>query len=284
MQTTIEELLSKSEALSSAPQIACKINGLLRGPCYLDQLVEVVQYDPNISARILHACAAVSFGERSTVSSLSEAFARLGRAHIGRIVWQVTLSQRMAASLPIYGMDAGELWRHSMTSAIAGEEIWKISKLNEDIDCAFTACLLHDIGKILIDVSLYPDATVFREFVENQMLVTHEAENTLLGYDHAQVGGRLLAGWNQTKEMISAVLFHHNPLEAPEKRLPTLIFLADLCAHHLHWKREKSIRESQLVVADVYLDVLEINHAKFSRTLDTIVSRASEVEVLMAIT
>ena len=56
-------------------------------------------------------------------------------------------------------------------------------------------------------------------------------ERELLGFDHAEVGSRLLERWGFPPELVSAVRFHHDPARSPgHGRLAAFACLANMIA------------------------------------------------------
>jgi len=118
---------------------------------------------------------------------------RLARSHdtLGfNEIFQLVVSLGTAALLRPpqkgYGIEAGELWRHSVTAAIIGKSI--AQERNDNPSLVFTACLLHDIGKIVLSRSLesqYEQVLAETKRCQSPMVVV---EQSLLGFDHAEVG------------------------------------------------------------------------------------------------
>jgi putative nucleotidyltransferase with HDIG domain len=104
----------------------------------------------------------------------------------------------------------------------------------EDESLAFTAALLHDVGKIVLAGAL---EHIYGELVENsqnQQAALIEAEKRLLGVQHAELGGRLLARWKFPENIVSAVSFHHQPAAAdPHQRLAAYVYLGNLIAYFM---------------------------------------------------
>ena len=78
---TIDELIHCQDTISSAPQTASKMDRLLKRSSDLDEIVEVAQYDPGLTARILQVCNSAAYRGRLPISSLKEAIARLGKCY-----------------------------------------------------------------------------------------------------------------------------------------------------------------------------------------------------------
>ena len=87
------------------------------------------------------------------------------------MVWQLCLGKTMRASLPVYAMKAETFWRHSLVTAIAAEELWTLTtKIKEDKATAFTAGLLHDVGKILVDSVLLAKPSILSDYCHRERL------------------------------------------------------------------------------------------------------------------
>ena len=280
---TVESLLVEAKALSAAPQVACKLNRLIKKSASTDQMAEVIQFDATLTGRILQLCNTPAYRGRSEISSLHEAVTRLGSEALRRLVWQVSMGSQMSAALPAYGMEAGDIWRHSMTTAIAAEELWKLSSFEEDMNAAFTAGLLHDLGKVLINASLDSLVYEFKDYVQGEGARAHEAEKNLLGFDHGEISGRLLAQWELGEVLISAVTHHHHPEASDKKRFSSLVSLANECAHHQKDKLTRGKTPTPLAAYGPLIDELKITVMDVEKAMRLVEKRSAEVEVSMAV-
>jgi HD superfamily phosphohydrolase YqeK len=98
---------------------------------------------------------------------------------------------------------------------------------------AFTAGLLHDVGKIFF-VKNFPE--LYQKIHTTQAqhnLPLYELEEDILGANHAAVGGYLVSKWNLPQSLIQATGFHHQPASAPKfPQFAALIGLAD----YIQWQ------------------------------------------------
>jgi putative nucleotidyltransferase with HDIG domain len=122
-------------------------------------------------------------------------------------------------------------WKHSLAVGLAAKALAASAGLNPDH--AFTAGLLHDIGRLVL-VTCFPDH--YRTVVENRaksddFLVAREREE--LGFDHADVGAALAKRWKFSPEVSEAVRAHHQPWRPDALPLVALIHVADVTAHAL---------------------------------------------------
>jgi putative nucleotidyltransferase with HDIG domain len=171
------------------------------------------------------------------VVHLEEAVVRLGFEQVYRLV-AASLGARSLASQNQVG-EAGQLWRHSVVTAAAAQLIAR--DLEDDQNLIFTAALLHDIGKIILADGLDQTYLKLLQEVEENQYSLLEAEKRVLGVQHSEVGGRLMARWKFPLGLVSGIWFHHHPAAAhPHERLAAYIYVGDLiaylvgygCGHH----------------------------------------------------
>jgi len=149
-----------------------------------------------------------------------------------QLVAAISVSKVLGTSQPGYGIDEGELWLHSVTTAVAAEVI--AQRLGDDPSLPFTAALLHDIGKIVLTQAVEKVYTKILDDVEHNQQSLLDAEKKHLGVQHAEIGGRLLARWRFPANLVSAVWFHHNPKAAePHHRLASYVYVANMIAYFM---------------------------------------------------
>jgi putative nucleotidyltransferase with HDIG domain len=81
-------------------------------------------------------------------------------------------------------------------------------------DVAFTAGLLHDIGKLIISIYVQEVGAYLLEKVSEAKLSYVELEEKVIGYNHATVGGFLARTWNLPEDLVEAITYHHAPSTA----------------------------------------------------------------------
>ena len=101
-----------------------------------------------------------------------------------------------------YDMESGGLWHHSIATAICADKLAQILKL-DDVEEIFTAGLLHDMGKVLLGTFVEIDDEPIKDLVNNGNLSFNEAEQAVLGIDHAEAAAELLQSWNLPEKVVA---------------------------------------------------------------------------------
>ncbi len=229
----IDDYISNLRHLPPAPRVVPELMRLLNQPDVdSSKVVKMISFDPALTANVLRICNSAYFGAATPTSDLQEAVTRLGFQQVYQLVAAATGARLLSAAQIGYGLEQGELWKHSVASAVAAQIIAR--KLGDDENLVFTATLLHDIGKIVLSHSLNGQySKIVKETETNQQSLL-DAEKKLLGVNHAEVGGQLLNRWKFPPNIVSAVWFHHTPKGAgAHQRLACHVYLGNMIAYFM---------------------------------------------------
>lgn len=216
-------------SLDLLPRLLACLNS---GKATADDLVEIIQQDPGLAANTLRLANSAGFSNGTRCDSLRDAVLLLGRYEIFRFAATILAGQWLRHDVSGYGWEPGDLYKHSMCVAVAAQVLAKDEtnkKLNVDPSVAFTAGLIHDLGKLIIAYVLGADQFEdIRKFQEKEECSWRKAEHQLLGYDHTDIGGTLLMGWNYPANLVQVVCYYSRPKLASkqEYELVTLIHAA----------------------------------------------------------
>jgi len=229
----LDDYINKVKTLPPAPRILPELLALLnKDDVDTEHVVKLISFDPAITASVLRLCNSAFFAGAMPADNLNEAVTRLGFRQVYQLVAAVSGARMLGPAQKGYGIDGGELWRHSVTAAVAAELLAKNG--GDDASLAFTSTLLHDLGKIVLAEALEHIYAKLVEDSQSQQTALIESEKRLLGVQHAEIGGRLLARWKFPANIVSAVWFHHNPAAAPsDKKLAAYVYLGNLIAYFM---------------------------------------------------
>ena len=225
----VDDILAAVENVPSSPQVLQKVLALVNDPDFsFDRLMDIVSLDPGITAAVLRMCNSAYFGLKQPVSSLQQALTFLGVNNIIDVVMSNEVVGFYRDSQEGYIMERGELWRHSMATALLARMIGKEMKFN-DLSTLFTAALLHDIGKIVLSQFVKEEFEAIEKLVQEQGRDFVAAERQVLGLDHAVLGAKMAQLWKLPAPIIRAIAYHHDPMKAKgDQQLVRLVALANL--------------------------------------------------------
>ena len=225
---TLEEVIAQIEEVPALPTVVVRVMQMTEDPdSTVNDINRVLSQDQAMTARVLRLANSAFYGFARRIGSISEAVILLGFKTIRGIVLAAAVSDIMNRSTDGYALDKGELWRHSQAAAIAASTIARKVKFS-NLDLAFTASLLHDIGKIILNKAMKESYLEVVEMVEQEKIIFLEAEYNVLGFHHAMIGGRIAEKWRLPTDLVEAIEYHHDPMEAKiNKELVAITHVAD---------------------------------------------------------
>lgn len=208
--------------VTSAPMLSASANRLLQltsNPEHeLFDIINLVKTDANLTARVLKVVNSAAFGLLNNITSIDRAISYLGERIIVSIAVGDCAGKLFDKELVGYEAASGDLWRHDLRTAIAAREVVVQCDVDCSPDLAFTAGLLHDIGKSLISDYLKDSAPEALDLISSQDSHDYlDAEKKMIGFDHTHAGFELAKAWQLPEELAEVILFHHQPDQASEE-------------------------------------------------------------------
>ncbi len=225
-------ILAQIKTVPSMPSVVMELRSYMNDPnVSFDKLSRAIEYDPGLTVNILQLANSAYFGWTRTIKTVKEAVTRLGTNRVFQMVLCMSVAPLVRKPIKGYDTDSEGLWEHSIATAICAEQLVETLDLR-NLDEAFTAGLLHDLGKVVLGTFVEIDDHLIKENVTKNGLSFNEAEQMILGIDHAEVAAELLLSWNLPESVVASARWHHQPHLADEKHrtLIDLIHVADhLC-------------------------------------------------------
>ncbi|HIJ65863.1 MAG TPA: HDOD domain-containing protein [Candidatus Hydrogenedentes bacterium] len=214
-----EEVLSTLRAVPEMPIAVTKLIRLLEEPDVdINDIIKAIELDPGLTSNVLRLANSAYFGGPRTIGSLRDAIVRLGTNRVFQLVMASAISPLARPSVKGYDFPPGELLSHSIATAICTEQLAEVLGLKTP-GHAFTAALLHDLGKIVLGTFIEVDARPISALASERNVSFEVAEKEVLGIDHAEVGEMLLDSWNLPHEITAVARWHHEPGEYDGDRL-----------------------------------------------------------------
>jgi HD-like signal output (HDOD) protein len=223
-------ILGSLKDLPPMPQVAQKAREVIASPSSsFSDLAKVIETDQAIVTRILKIANSPYYGLSGKVSSVQHASVVLGVKTLMEILNLACSSEILGKTLTGYDLDAGDLWAHSLAVA-AGSQIIarKVSpSLEQD---AFSAGLIHDAGKIILDPYIEERKDTFKAFVNEGKKTFLNAEKNVLGFDHAELAAEACEQWHIPSQIAFAIRHHHDPTASQGDILSFIVHMADAIA------------------------------------------------------
>lgn len=225
-----------SKKLPSFPQVAAKLLKASKDEtASLADLSKIVETDPGISVRVLEIVNSAMYGLRRKITALSEAVVFLGLEEIKKLAIGMTVFEKMFKSGHAKEFDRLLFWRHCLSVAVLSKEIARQTQYH-DPEEAYIAGLLHDVGKVLLDVQ---GIRSYGDFIQELFISTDlviEKERSLLGLGHDDVGAFFCSLWKLPEKLILAVKYHHQPFEHLDLNRDELLLISIVSlANFLCW-------------------------------------------------
>ncbi|MCP4719784.1 MAG: HDOD domain-containing protein [Desulfobacteraceae bacterium] len=226
--TTLQKLMKEIKNLKPIPAVANQLLTVVDNPdSSMEDIANVIQYDPVITADVLKTCNSAFFGLKNPAESIKDAVNMLGTDQVIELVLLKSGAKALSGSQKGYGLEGGDMWRYSVSSAVIAKQVAVKLSLNNK-NTIFTSALLKDIGKLILDNHVSYASQQICDLVENKDFSFREAEKKILGIDHAELGAMIAKMWKFSPRMIKMIRHHHLPEESMIKdKEIAVVYLAD---------------------------------------------------------
>lgn len=201
----IRELLKQTDKLPNVPDVVRQLIQQLNNPAAdYGEIADKVSNDQTLSLKILRLVNSAHFGLSRKVSSIDQAVVMLGMVRLKTLV----IASGIAGSVKeVEGLDLKKFWSESFHVAALAK--WFAERgTGVDPDIAFTAGLIHNIGRLLLHLAQPKQAQAIQAQVEASNCSRSDAEVDQLGFSSSEAGKALLDMWRFPKELGEAVLQH----------------------------------------------------------------------------
>ena len=234
VSVSAEEILKSVKRVPAlSPGAGHLLEVLGSGQYEVSDVVRVIENDSALTVNVLKVVNSAAMGLRREITSVHQAVAYMGETKIIGIAMASSGGETFNAALAGYQGDRGMLGRHCLWVAIAARELSRYTEGAVDGGVAFTAGLLHDIGKAVISDYMVELVPAIMQTADAEAEPDHlGAEREIMGVDHCEVGRALAEHWKMPHALVTGIEYHHNPADAPDEYRPMayVIHLADTLA------------------------------------------------------
>ena len=219
----IKAIAATMERLPSLPALYHQIIQVLHSSdVSMKKVGDIISMDIAMTAKVMQIVNSAYFGLRREITTPAEAVVYMGLEQIKALV----LSLHIFSQAEIVGFSPEflrDLWEHSFLTGLCARAIAHAHSDDHALaDAAFTAGVLHDIGKIVL-ASNYTDAyteVLASARIDHRQLF--EVERDQFRVAHTEIGAYLLSIWGLPEKIVEAVMFHHTPRQCADERFSVL--------------------------------------------------------------
>lgn len=226
--TNLQGFMKEIKNLKPIPAVANQLLAVVDNPdSSMEDIANVIQYDPAITASVLKTCNSAFFGLKNPAESIKDAVNMLGTDQVIELVLLKSGAKALSGKQKGYGLERDDMWRYAVSSAVIAKQVAaKFSLKNKNT--IFTAALLKDIGKTILGNHVSNASNKIQDLVKNKEFSFTEAEKKVLGIDHAELGALIAKMWKFSPRMVKIIRNHHL---ADEKMIKdkevSIVYLAD---------------------------------------------------------
>ncbi len=226
--TAIQELIKEIKNLKPIPAVVHPLLEVVDDPnSGMEDIAKIIQYDPAITAEVLRTANSAFFGLKQPAETIKDAASLLGTEQIIDLVLLKSGARVLSGKQPGYDLNEGAMWKYSVSSAIIARQLARQLELPHK-NSIFTASLLKDIGKTVLDKFVQDVFEKISNLVINENLTFMEAEKQIIGIDHAELGGMIAKMWKFSPKMVKIIRNHHLSDETMiEDTDIAIVYLAD---------------------------------------------------------
>ena len=251
------------------PQVALKIIRMLHKDDYaIKEVGSEIRRDQIISGKVLTLCNSTAMGLKTVVDSIDRALVLVGEKRLLKLVVTASVQSLFSQSCQGYSLCKGGIFYHAVGTAMVAQRLAEITGRAAP-DVAYTAGLLHDIGKIPLDQVMASNAPFFYRYIQEKGAELCEAERLKFGIDHTETGMRLGKLWKLPDNLIHVIANHHRPETSTEdEELVTIVYLADLLMSKFQPHHE--LEQLEMEKLPERLNRLGLNAGDFPTLIDRI--------------
>lgn len=236
----IISILKKIEDLPTLPKIISKIMEVFEDPyANAENLTKVISLDQTLTLKTLKLANSAYYGFPRQIEDVTEAIVVLGFLTVRNLIltssiYDIFIKDKEKNKTE-FDFDITNLWRHSISVAIITKNLVQKINIGHILDEkeVFTLGIIHDIGKIFLDIYFNND---FHKILKNHRLnpdkpIT-EIEKNILGITHSEIGALIIDKWNLPEIYIIPVKYHHNPSFIKSNYYTLILYIADILSYY----------------------------------------------------
>ena len=205
------DLAQLAHQVPSLPLTFQRINDLVTNPqSTTAQLAEALSTDQGLVTRILRLSNSSFYGLATRVDTITQAVSLIGTRQL-RDLALATAVLDLFRNIPNQVLDGRKFWEHSLAVGTATRLI-AAKRGERQTERHFVAGMLHDIGLVVMAQQMPEKFCAHLQSAASSAQPLSVIELREFGFDHAELGGRVIEHWRLPPAMMEAAAHHHHLL------------------------------------------------------------------------
>ena len=214
----VAEILAKVKTLQPLSRSAAELIAMAdTEEVSASEIASIVSKDPALAGEILRTANSAMFNPTKPILSIQHAVTFMGLRNALGIAIKFCMSFVFDKPLSGYESEDNALWNYSLATAVASRVISRYAKQEISGELAYTAGLLHSIGKFILSEYLKVNSAVLDKLINADGKDFSDLERAIIGIDHCQVGAELAKHWQLPEEICQVIANYNNPSSADEE-------------------------------------------------------------------
>jgi putative nucleotidyltransferase with HDIG domain len=214
-----EIILKRIRDIPSLPDVVNRILAVISKPnTPASEIARLISYDAGLTSKVLRMVNSAAYGFQRQISSIQHGIMILGFNNVRGLVLSASIFKLFEGHANPGGLNHQKFWEHSLGTAVAAR-LLATSLHIQEADEVFSAAMLHDIGKVVLDVYFKEDYHPVLKEASQQKMLLHgqpfcQLEKAVLGFTHTDIGGYLASKWKLPVGIAEVIQHHHAPENA----------------------------------------------------------------------
>ena len=208
----LKKIIAAIRTLPSLPVLYNLIVAEMQSPePSLKKVGYLISQDVSMSAKILQLVNSAIFGLPKKFADPQQAAVYVGIETMKSLVLSFNVFSSLEEDAESCGFSVLKMWKHSLLTSRLAKEIARAEKAGgKVVEEAMIAGMLHDLGKLIL-LKVPGKYREVMDLIETTGCESAEAEYTVMGTSHSELGAYLLGLWGLPGNVVETVAFHHNP-------------------------------------------------------------------------
>ncbi len=226
-----KSVLEGSVKIPTLPSIYNEINEVVEDPeGSFNEIGRIISGDSSLSARLLKIVNSSFYGFSTKIETITHAVTIVGTAQLRDLVLATTVMSQFKG-IPKDLVNMEKFWEHSVACGLAARII-AVYMRDPNAERFYVTGILHDLGRLVLFLNETERMNEAIQQTKDSKVLLMDAERSIFGFDHAEVGSALIGLWDLSDRLEEVVCYHHHPMKAPNHPLDAaIIHVADLIVH-----------------------------------------------------